>query len=731
MKSKTIYPNIGARHQNPYTNISRLDNPLFPLIAEASKAQIRTQKTSTFIGTMNSDIAESILFKLSPKEFKPIHGFSLDDDGKGAIRDFIEPVIADQQCKNAGINFIKGKTVCWLCGCVITESGIKKACEHIIPALRAVMLKGLITTKTITNTVYDAVSDVDAYKQIVKDNYLWAHANCNGSAGKTNMVLIKYDKNSRLFIPDDELCAVLNGKIDNVRGNKNICYYSGIDYTGNRNIVRSPYEAYMVEMAYQCKSINEEFSAFNNDLPSFCEYALNRTRLFMKKEGLLAMMSVEEKQEILRVTQLNEQKILQEQYNELNDYYELIKKDSLLANDYLIKLLSSPRISMNIQSIDQKIAYYGEAVQLYLNFYNLELSENENFKENIMNRFISPVGQKLMNIVPVEIMLTLVCILTQVVIFFSPNGQDKLLITNNYIEMDKRVNDYIAPITRFRKGRVAKNRVVSEDIKRYLFINNDGTPNMDRFKIHLCDYIAIFFVQLIIYDWINSNGEVMSALNTITITPSSEIQPVPVSINTELLNILKQRVNGFPEYIKPYVEKIWNPESDIYRSLNALIFSPTNSEISICIETINKQINNRFINPGETMVVAFDQETGKSESREANPEGYSDDFFMIISDFNRFVETQSMGSEMDIEEIDKERLYQLIRLFADSRKLDEETVKDITEYYEQRGGKKSKHNFRNLKHKSKTYKRRGQIGKRATVSSYNRKTKTRQKSIKP
>uniref|UniRef100_A0A6C0IBP5 Uncharacterized protein n=1 Tax=viral metagenome TaxID=1070528 RepID=A0A6C0IBP5_9ZZZZ len=718
---------IGARQQNPYTNIPRLNNPLFPSIVEVSKTQIRNKKSSMFVATMNSDIAESILFKLQPKEFKPIYGFSLDDDGKGAIRDFLEPVIANQQCINAGIKFIQKKTVCWLCGCVITESGRGKACEHIIPALRAVMLKGLITTKTITNTVYDAVTDVNAYQKIVKDNYLWAHANCNGSAGKTNMVLIKYDKVSRSFIPDEELCAELNGKIDNVRGNKNICYYSGIDYTGNKNIVRSPYEAYMVEMAYQCKSINDEFSTFNHDLPSFCEYALNRAKLFMKKEGLLAMMSVEEKQKILLETQLNEYKILQEQYNELNDYYELIKKDSLLAKDYLIQLLSHPRATVSIQSLEQKIAYYGEAVQLYLNFYNLESFENEDFKENIMNRLKSPIGQKLMNIIPLEIMLTLVCILTQIVIFFSPNGQDKLLITNNYIDIDKRVNDYIAPIIRFRKGRVAKNRVVSEDIQRYLFINTDGTPNMDRFKNHLCDYIAIFFVQLIIYDWIHSNSELLSALNTIT--PSSEIQPVPVSINTELLNTLKQHISGFPDYIKPYVDKIWNPESEIYQSLNVLIFSPTNSEISICIETINKQINKRFINPGETMVNAFNPDTGKYESREVNPtNGYSEDFFSIISDFDKFVETQNMGNEINIDEIEKEQLIQLIKLYVSSRNLDEETSKYIVEYYEQRGGKKTKHHFHNIRHKPKTYKKRSRCGKQVAMSPSKRKPNTRRKS---
>jgi hypothetical protein len=159
----------------------------------------------------NDDEAIDIIINMAPKNIKNLLGFT----GNVLMREFIESLSADDQCKEAGIPYEKVKKglLCWLCGCQILEGGTKKACEHIIPALRAVMFKGLYSNNIITNRVNTEINvDLkEQYDTIMKNNYLWAHANCNSK--KSNILLLKYDKNSKKFVPDEVKCNELSNSI--------------------------------------------------------------------------------------------------------------------------------------------------------------------------------------------------------------------------------------------------------------------------------------------------------------------------------------------------------------------------------------------------------------------------------------------------------------------------------------------------------------------------------------
>jgi hypothetical protein len=715
---------IGARQQHPYTNLPILKTPIFPKISENAIIQLKENKTSNFVGKIDTDIAISILLKLAPKNFKDIFGFSLDDEedsedveekkGKkkrkkeNDIRKMLEPLNANDQCIRSNIKFKLGETVCWLCGCTINEGSVKKACEHIIPALRAVMLKGLVTNKEITETIYNNTNDFEIYKTMTQNNYLWAHANCNGMSGKTNIVLIDYDKEKNKFIPDFVNCALLDSKIRKLP--KRNCYYTlknGIDYTGNNNIVRSPYETYITEMEYQCLSINDEFSFFNNDLSSFCEYALNRAKLFMTEKGILGMMSHEDKEKMIIENEEKEQLILKSEYEELNKLYDkikedtrlasnyfnknlpvikefnklydLIKEDTRLKNDYLSKNLSSIKANYKNENLSfkQKKAYYNQVIQFYLNFYNINSADNNSLEENIMNKLDNESGKYLIDNIPLDIMLTIICILTQIVIFFSPDGHKDLLITKKFINVDQRTKLTI-PIERFKTGRKVKGRVLDKNLFKYLFILGDGTPDNDRFQNHICDFLSIFFVQCIIYDIKKSgNTNITNLSNEVKL--SDEIQPIPVSINTELLSIIKKKIHDLPKYIEKYTDKYLKEDSEIYKSLNVIFFSITSKEISFCMDTIKNKIKERFINPGATLISTLNPKTGLEEIREANPEGYNSKIMGIIQNFEDYINKPNINSNSLPNYINSYN-----NKLKSEDKLNKETIEKILSYYNKR-----------------------------------------------
>jgi hypothetical protein len=428
-------PISGARQGNPYGDLGELKAPMFN---DLFKQLFGPEPDGTNVQEDARRVTESvnILLKYAPKMIKTIIGINAD----GPIREFIEPVGADVQCKNARIAFEAGTTVCWLCGCVI-ENGEAKACEHIIPALRAVMLKGLITNKVITGKVAEVATDYGNYQKMTANNYLWAHDNCNGSAGKGGMVLIDYDVNTKQFIPDYAQCVLLDSKI-RMLPNRN-CYYSkgsGIDYTGNGNKVTSPYEAFIAEMNYQCLSINGEFKFFEGNIEIFAKYALNRAKLFFTEAGLAAVLTPEELRQQNALTEADKQNILKKEYDTANELYVLLQNDIELSRQYLEseKELFGRIASQSDQTppkFAEKLGYYENAIQLYLQFYNLESGDNDSLAESVLGQLNTTSGRELINQVPMQYMLTIICGLTQATIFNSNGGPYKLLKTTGPIDL--------------------------------------------------------------------------------------------------------------------------------------------------------------------------------------------------------------------------------------------------------------------------------------------------------
>jgi len=203
-----------------------------------------------------------------------------------SLRKHIEPVSADKQCKSAGIEFTAGKTLCWLCGCVIND-GEKKACEHIFPVVHAIMFNGIITTKSIFRKRFSN-SNSELLKKVTEKNYRWAHANCNGAKG--GLVLFKYDELSQKFIVDKEKCKNLQIKIVEKRDD---CY----SQTTNDNAIFDNLVSVITELL---EPVNKEFEFFKQNCPNgdaiyyYAFYCLSRIKKYASKEALVLLR--EEKQ---------------------------------------------------------------------------------------------------------------------------------------------------------------------------------------------------------------------------------------------------------------------------------------------------------------------------------------------------------------------------------------------------------------------------------------------------
>jgi len=212
------------------------------------------------------------------------------DKLEGPIRDYIEPVTADAQCHRAGIDFNNKTTTCWLCGCVIGNES--KACEHILPALRAVMLTGMITSNKIMRKPGYKTANHEKLDMITKANYLWAHDDCNGSSAKSGMVLLKL--NGNMFVPDKVKCNILQSKISQIPGRLD-CYKKF------RTDKRFPtiFNRLEEEMKSQCQTINQELDEFkkydkSNYMNSYIEYTINVIKLYANSDALKLLSSAEE-----------------------------------------------------------------------------------------------------------------------------------------------------------------------------------------------------------------------------------------------------------------------------------------------------------------------------------------------------------------------------------------------------------------------------------------------------
>jgi DNA-binding transcriptional MerR regulator len=202
----------------------------------------------------------------------------------GPIRNYLEPVSADEQCHRAGVEFNPATTTCWLCGCIIGDE--PKACEHIIPALRAIMFSGMITTKKIMSGILEAAGDSDELLQrVTNNNYLWAHDNCNGSGAKGGMVLFKFDDKSGMFVVDKAKCNELQTKIRMLRPD---CY-------NKEDSTQNIYDNLVFQITRRLEDINHEYEEFVRLIPPenrqygiryYSEYTMEIIKIYASAEAI-------------------------------------------------------------------------------------------------------------------------------------------------------------------------------------------------------------------------------------------------------------------------------------------------------------------------------------------------------------------------------------------------------------------------------------------------------------
>jgi hypothetical protein len=742
-KSFRTGPPIGARVQNPFENII-IDEPLFPNLLTSGipsfqesiqkEQKEKKQKMQNF-NANNSDVdmdeAINILFNRAPKEFKEIFDFSGTTDG--AIRKVLEPVGADAQCNRSGIYFKKGETVCWLCGCVIMEDGIAKACEHVIPALRAVMIKGLATTEIITNRLYDNVNDPDTLKIVTKNNYLWAHANCNGSAGKTNYVLITYDKDTRKFIPDDAKCAFLSSKIDKLPGRN--CYHkTPVNYDGT-NIVNSPYSAYLVEITYQCKSLNEEFAYFNGNLPTFCQYAINRAKLYLTKAGLEAMLTPQQKAEIARKKEEERNQAIQDEYYEISELFDLLKKDANLKISYLIDFFklsnSSNSGKLTEYSPDDKMKYYRLSILYYISYLDL-LSPSDDFSliEATLNKLISntEMNSMLFNL-PLEIMLTIVYAVTIAQLYTTdPKRTIKL---DTYLEFERRMTIQ-KRLMRFNKGSDYSDYI------NELYILPDGSGNLVALQKKICDLISIFAQQYIINRYKNdislTEPSIIQDVKENNIVVSENLDDgIEMAITSKTegdLRTLKDKYKNYlPSTIDNYLNELYDPKNGIMKTLK-IVFYSMSIDIEPCDEIAKEDVRKYFTSTVEIgptaelesspkIYMTPEEEEEARELEREQPLDLSTSRKLLQDKIDRIV-SSNPNAAVSFSEINV-------------NDLDEEDIKEISariniQYPKTFGGK---HHTRKLK--SKTHKRRAhqKAPKRQTKRPVKRLPNRSRKARKP
>ena len=262
-------------------------------------------------------------------------------------------------------------------------------------------------------------------------------------------------------------------------------------------------------------------------------------------------------------------------------------------------------------------------------------------------------------------------------------------------------------------------------IKKMLYIQADGTPDTIRFQNHICEFISIFVTQLIIHRIIHN---IKPNLNTSQSKPSDEIQPIPVEINSDILNELKASTKEIPQYALQQYNDIMNPKSRIYKSLK-LLFNNMPTNITTCETIIKDQAIARFSAPGATMIAERNPDTKEIETRVANPSNtFNEDFMKRIQLFEDDVRENIIGDEnIDNENIDDENEYKqddntpnqykhvallpnldkIIDNFGIKHELNNSQIKQIKSYYIslQQGGKfKFLNQLKNTMKSKKVYK---------------------------
>jgi hypothetical protein len=404
----------------------------------------------------NANHPREILTAWTPTQVKE---YIWGDKLEGAIRTVIEPIGADSQCNRAGLKFNAKTTTCWLCGCIIGNEN--KACEHILPALRAVMLTGMITTQEITNRQDFKDANTQLLQSITTENYLWAHDNCNGSSGKSGLVLLKLNS-SGLFDVDLKNCDELYKKILLLRHNKD-CYQRGADrrYT---NI----FDRLQKEMKEKCAQINSEVEVFyrmntdiNKAINTYIEYTLNIIKLYANSSALELLLSPEEMQKINteNLKKLEELKLEQEKLKKISedkyrDFLELLIKYNKTKSVYNqvgdVPIFEMVRINCSdILSIKN---LYGEIIDIPITIQSITNNIVDVLKKLLTEFFIFFKKKIQQNFVPIELVVAII---------------DYVTIALTYIE-DLKYNT-IQPYMNIKKTKI-NERNINKYLCKYFFI---------------------------------------------------------------------------------------------------------------------------------------------------------------------------------------------------------------------------------------------------------------------
>ena len=466
------------------------------------------------------DLAK-ILMDLRPGEIKKMLGIK----DKGAIRNFFELVPAGNQCQKAGIIFNALTTRCWLCGCII--GGEEKACEHIIPALRAIMFKGIITNKLIQERINAVASNIEAYTQIVAKNYLWAHANCNGSSGKGSLVLIKFDEQSATFIPDKDKIRHLINRIKTVRYDFDggvVCYDTEGAYLRdvlykNQADKDGSILAYTAEIQAQCESINDDYNYFKakqNDrepLLAYASYIFTRVKLFFSDKSLESFMTDEDraarderydneqnekniaiKKELLKNIKLN-----QEANFHLDKYFRYYQEI------YSRKVTQGVTVKAEEDILEDLKNYYEISVSLFLLRYSL--FDSGVIKGKICEKILKIIHDNAAFFIdiPLHIGLTLIEMFVKIELFQSGNT-DNTIDTNDYLSSWLLKLNTIDPIILRLKVASAIQRLprnkgnkISE-LQNFLYVKNSEGDEIEldyqEFFSDIKNNVILFMLQL-------------------------------------------------------------------------------------------------------------------------------------------------------------------------------------------------------------------------------------------
>jgi hypothetical protein len=227
----------------------------------------------------------------------------------GAIRNVIEPVSADEQCNRAGKSFTPGQ-LCWLCGCPIKVDD-SKACEHIFPALRAIMFNGIITTGKISRRFDEVAVNSSLLRRVTDSNYDWAHENCNGSGAKGGMVLFEFDEISQEFVVDRNKCNELQTKIVSLKNPKREDCYTKLNKKDPRysTIFKNMERVIQERLA----PVNEEFGFFKSNVENrpdailyYAKYTEELIKLYASHEALQLLLTEADKERIQEEKQKQE-----------------------------------------------------------------------------------------------------------------------------------------------------------------------------------------------------------------------------------------------------------------------------------------------------------------------------------------------------------------------------------------------------------------------------------------